>query len=210
MAQRNHAQFHVLDFASAAKIAFFASEVEKSTEGLFQQPVRVELKWYPMQNSRMAVYNRLCFLILLCAPAFAATPAPDAARAQAREMFETLIAFRTSAGLGQTPAMAEHLAEQFRRAGFPAEDVHVLPQDGTASLVVRYRGNGRGGRPILLLAHMDVVTAKPEEWERDPFKLIEERGFFFGRGTIDNKQGVVHLTMTFLRLKKEGFVPTRI
>ena len=75
--------------------------------------------------------------------------------------------------------------------------------------MVRYRGNGRGGKPILLLAHMDVVTAKPEEWQRDPFTLIEENGYFFGRGTLDNKQGVTVLTSTFLRLKREGFVPTR-
>ena len=68
---------------------------------------------------------------------------------------------------------------------------------------MRYRGNGRGGKPILLLAHMDVVTAKPEEWQRDPFTLIEENGYFFGRGTLDNKQGVTVLTTTFLRLKRE-------
>jgi len=56
---------------------------------------------------------------------------------------------------------------------------------------------------------MDVVTAKPEEWQRDPFTLIEENGYFFGRGTLDNKQGVTVLTSTFLRLKREKFVPTR-
>ena len=105
--------------------------------------------------------------------------------------------------------MAKYLADRFRQAGFAESDVHILPVGETASLVVRYRGDGRGGKPILLLAHMDVVTAKPEEWERDPFTLIEENGFFYGRGVIDNKQGVAVLTTTFLRLKKEGFVPSR-
>jgi acetylornithine deacetylase/succinyl-diaminopimelate desuccinylase-like protein len=84
-----------------------------------------------------------------------------------------------------------------------------LPEGETAALVVRYRGSGEGGKPILLLAHMDVVTAKPEDWERDPFKLVEENGFFFGRGTSDVKSQIALLTTTFLRLKREHFVPTR-
>jgi carboxypeptidase PM20D1 len=74
---------------------------------------------------------------------------------------------------------------------------------------VRYRGDGSGGRPILLLAHMDVVPALRSDWERDPFTMVEENGFFFGRGTIDNKAGIAHLTSTFLALRAEGFVPTR-
>jgi acetylornithine deacetylase/succinyl-diaminopimelate desuccinylase-like protein len=157
--------------------------------------------------------KRLCspllLLSLLCGHALAASPAPQSVREQAREIFKTVIGFRTSEGLGQVPTMANYLADQFRQAGFPNDDVHVLPLGETASLVVRYRGDGRGGKPILLLAHMDVVTARPEEWERDPFTLVEEGGFFYGRGSIDNKQGVTVLTTTFLRLKKEGFVPKR-
>jgi acetylornithine deacetylase/succinyl-diaminopimelate desuccinylase-like protein len=157
--------------------------------------------------------KRLCspllLLTLLCGHALAASPAPQSVREQAREIFKTVIGYRTSEGLGQVPAMANYLADQFRQAGFPNGDVHVLPLGETASLVVRYRGDGRGGKPILLLAHMDVVTARPEEWERDPFTLVEEGGFFYGRGSIDNKQGVTVLTTTFLRLKKEGFVPKR-
>ena len=59
------------------------------------------------------------------------------------------------------------------------------------------------------MAHMDVVAADPKDWTRDPFKLVEEKGYFFGRGTSDVKDGIATLTATFLRLKKEGFVPTR-
>ncbi|HEX6155928.1 MAG TPA: M20/M25/M40 family metallo-hydrolase, partial [Burkholderiales bacterium] len=113
----------------------------------------------------------------------------------------------------KVPEMAEYLAGEFRAAGFPADDVKVvpfkLPADETAVLVVRYRGDGSGGKPILLLAHMDVVTAKREDWQRDPYTLVEENGFFYGRGTLDNKQGVVHLTTMFLRLKAEKYVPKR-
>src|SRR5262249_31323399 len=62
---------------------------------------------------------------------------------------------------------------------------------------------------IVLMAHMDVVTARPEDWERDPFKLVEENGYFYGRGTLDIKSGVTSITATLLRLKAEKFVPTR-
>ena len=140
-------------------------------------------------------------------PCGAATP--DANEARAREILGKLISYKTSAGFGQVPAMANYLASQFRAAGFPEADIHILPLGETASMVVRYRGDASGGKPILLMAHMDVVTAKPEDWQRDPFTLIEENGYFYGRGTYDVKDGVATLTSTFLRLKKEGFVPAR-
>ncbi len=117
--------------------------------------------------------------------------------------------FRTVVGEREVPAIAGYLAGEFREGGFPADDVHILPLGETASLVVRYRGAGTGTRPILVLAHMDVVTAKPEDWDRDPFTLVEEHGYFFGRGTADNKADLTAITVAFLRLKAEGFVPTR-
>jgi acetylornithine deacetylase/succinyl-diaminopimelate desuccinylase-like protein len=129
--------------------------------------------------------------------------------AKAREIFAKAISIPTSQGLGKVPELANYLAGEFRKAGFPEADVHVLPLGETASLVVRFRGDGSGGRPILLMAHMDVVTAKREDWQRDPFTLVEENGFFYGRGTEDIKQGVTELTATFLRLKQQGFVPSR-
>ena len=135
--------------------------------------------------------------------------APGNVRADARVILDKIISMPSSAGLGQVPAVAMYLADRFRAAGFPEDDIHVLPSGETASLVVRYRGNGKGGKPILLLAHMDVVTAKPEDWERDPFKLIEENGYFFGRGTMDVKGEIALIAATFLRLKAEKFVPTR-
>jgi acetylornithine deacetylase/succinyl-diaminopimelate desuccinylase-like protein len=134
---------------------------------------------------------------------------------KALDVYRTIVGMRTAAGQGKVPAMAAYLADQFRQGGFPAGDVHVLPltlPDGeaTAGLVVRYRGDGSSGkRPILLLAHMDVVDARREDWTRDPFTLVEEGGYFFGRGSADDKFGVASLTATFLRLKAEGFVPTR-
>ena len=147
--------------------------------------------------------------LLLAAHAEAAAPDAPAARGEAREIFATITAFETVAGNGQVPKMAQYLAGLFLKAGFPAGDVQVVPFGETASLVVRYRGDGSGGRPIALLAHMDVVPAKRSDWQRDPFTLIEEHGFFYGRGTADVKNEVALLTETFLRLRAERFVPSR-
>jgi acetylornithine deacetylase/succinyl-diaminopimelate desuccinylase-like protein len=145
----------------------------------------------------------------VAAGASAPAPAPDAVRAQAREIFAHIVGIESSIGKGKVPEVAQYLAEQFRAGGFPAADIHVLPLGETASLVVRYRGNGRGGRPIAFMGHMDVVTAKRSDWQRDPYQLTEEDGFFYGRGTADVKQEVALLTASFLRLKAEKFVPTR-
>jgi len=134
---------------------------------------------------------------------------------RALEIYRASIGFRTALGHGKVPELAAYLAAQFRAGGFPGEDIRVLPielagGEKTASLVVRYRGDGSSGMtPILLMAHMDVVEALPEDWERDPFTLVEEGGYFFGRGSFDDKFGMVMLTATFLRLKSEGFTPGR-
>lgn len=144
--------------------------------------------------------------------------ASPAERAEAREIFAHIVGIESSVGKGNVPAVAQYLAERFVAGGFPAADVHVLPLGETASLVVRYRGMGRPGkdhpaegraRPIAFIAHMDVVTANRADWQRDPYRLIEENGYFFGRGTSDVKQEVALLTTTFLTLKAHGFVPTR-
>src|SRR5687768_4333900 len=82
----------------------------------------------------------------------AAAAAPDANEARAREIYAKLISYKTSVGLGQVPAMAGYLADQFRAAGFPEADIHLLPLGETTSLVVRYAGDGGGGKPILLMA----------------------------------------------------------
>lgn len=134
---------------------------------------------------------------------------------EALEIFRDIISMRTAAGHGKVPAMAEYLAQRFRDAGIDEEDIEVIPMvvsngEEVASLVVRYRGNGLASKkPILLLAHMDVVDAIRSDWVRDPYTLIEEDGYFFGRGTSDNKTGIAMLTATFARLQREGFTPTR-
>jgi acetylornithine deacetylase/succinyl-diaminopimelate desuccinylase-like protein len=143
-------------------------------------------------------------------PLASARDAPDSrVLANAYEIYQAIIAMPTSEGLGQVPKMAEYLAGQFRAAGFPENDIHIIPLGETASLVIRYRGTGRRGRPILLNAHMDVVTANRADWKRDPFTLMEEGGYYFGRGTWDDKLDVATIAATFIRLRNEGFIPQR-
>lgn len=148
--------------------------------------------------------------LLVCGAAHAQAPS-DAQRAQARAILEHAVNMDTSVEGQRTPELAQYLADQFSAAGFAAEDIHIVPYDAihSAALVVRYRGDGSGGRPILLMAHMDVVTAHRADWERDPFTMVEENGYFYGRGAFDNKAGMSVLVSTLLTLKAEGFTPTR-
>lgn len=161
--------------------------------------------------ARLSRAAAIAAAFIFAAPAFAQAPSgPSAqARGEALEIYRHVVGLDTSVEGARTLEMAQYLADRFRAAGFPAADIHVLPQGRTASLVVRYRGDGSGGRPILLMAHMDVVPAHRADWERDPFTLVEENGYFYGRGTADNKSGIVMLAATFLRLRAEGFTPTR-
>lgn len=129
---------------------------------------------------------------------------------KALEIYRTIIEMRTAPGLGKVPEMAAYLAGELKAVGFTDDDIAILPSTDTAGLVVRYNGDGSSEKkPILFLGHMDVVDAKQEDWKLDPFKLTEKDGYFFGRGTIDNKFGIANLTQTFIRLKEEGFTPTR-
>ena len=126
------------------------------------------------------------------------------------EIFTRIIGVETSKNLGNVPEVANYLAGELRAAGFPAEDIEVVPLGETASLIARYRGDGSSGKaPILLLGHMDVVEALAKDWERPPFELTKDDTNFYARGSVDNKFGVAQLTSTFIRLKKEGFVPNR-
>jgi acetylornithine deacetylase/succinyl-diaminopimelate desuccinylase-like protein len=134
-------------------------------------------------------------------------------------MFEHVIDTPTVIGRHNVPAMAQYVADQFKAAGFPAEDIHVMPyhsgsatqgEDDTAALIVRWRAAGTPkAKPILLLGHMDVVEAKPEDWSVDPFKMIEKDGYYYGRGTTDMKDGIVGITQAMIDLKKAGFKPKR-
>jgi carboxypeptidase PM20D1 len=138
-------------------------------------------------------------------PATAQTAAHEV---KAREIYARVISFRTAAGQGQMPAMVAYLTDVLKTGGVPDADIATVEDAGDRALLVRIPGR-KQGRPILFSAHMDVVDARPEEWERDPFKLIEENGNFYGRGTSDNKAGVTALVSTILRFKAAQLQPSR-
>lgn len=160
-----------------------------------------------MRGTMIELAAALMAAALLAAVPAAAQQAPH--EQQARQIYQRLISFRTAAGHGQVPAMAAFIAETLRAAGVPAEDIVIIPHQQTAAMLVRLPGSDPAARPILFSGHMDVVDARPEDWQRDPFTLIEEDGYFFGRGTGDNKAGIAAMVSAILRMRADGHRPRR-
>jgi acetylornithine deacetylase/succinyl-diaminopimelate desuccinylase-like protein len=132
---------------------------------------------------------------------------PD--QALARDIFRELIDINTSHSVGNTTPAAEAMAKRLLDAGFPARDVQVIgPRPKNQNVVARLRGTG-ARKPILLLAHLDVVEAPRSEWSVDPFTLTERDGFFYGRGTSDIKDGAALWIATLITLRREGYRPDR-
>src|SRR6476660_6998002 len=139
---------------------------------------------------------------------------PAAWQAKTREVFKQAIEIPSVHHRGQTQRVAELLASQFRAAGIPDADIHLMPYEGlpgdkTTALIVRWRSAHPTKKPMLILGHMDVVEAKREDWKFDPFVFREEDGYFLGRGTSDMKNGDVATTMAAVKLMSEGFRPDR-
>ncbi len=149
--------------------------------------------------------------VLLHTTASAQARTSSADRALAREIFAELIAIDSSEPpQGDPRAASEAMAARLRAAGFPEEDVQVIgPEPRLGNLVARYRGSNRRLPPILLMAHIDVVPARRDDWSVDPFTLTEQDGYFYGRGAIDNKAGAAMLVANLIRYRQEGFRPQR-
>ena len=144
-------------------------------------------------------------------------PGPTALSAHqrlAREVYQQLVEINTADSVGSTTKAAEAMAARFRAAGFPAQDIHLLVPPGKptkGNLVVRYRGRGgaRAAKPLLLLAHLDVVAANRADWAYDPFVMREQGGYFLGRGVADDKAMASMFVATLLDFKRERFTPDR-
>jgi acetylornithine deacetylase/succinyl-diaminopimelate desuccinylase-like protein len=147
---------------------------------------------------------------LLAQPAAGQTIRPD--QAQFRELYQELVETNTTLSAGSCTAAAEKMAVRLKAAGYTDQDLTLFsvpehPKDG--GLVAVLNGSDAKAKPMLLLAHIDVVEAKREDWTRDPFKLIEENGFFYARGSADDKSMAAIWTDSLIRFKKEGFKPKR-
>ena len=134
---------------------------------------------------------------------------PLEAQRLARSIFQELIEVNTTDSAGSTTAAAKAMASRLKVAGFPDSDIHLLePVPKRGNLVVQYHGKGEA-KPLLLLAHLDVVEARPEDWSVPPFQFLERDGYFYGRGTSDDKSMAAIWIATLIRLKQESVKPRR-
>jgi len=166
----------------------------------------------PMKQSRMprvTKFSVLAFLLSLATVASAQSLRPDSEKQLAHDIYKQFIEIQSGFTTGATTPVAEAAAARLRAAGFADADIFVGGANPKkANLVVRYHGTGKQ-KPILLLAHTDVVEAKREDWSMEPFQLIERDGYFYGRGTGDDKAQAAIWIANLIQYKKEGFIPDR-
>ena len=155
------------------------------------------------------MFSLILLLFFCSALVNAQTTRPEAERNLARAIYKEFVEIQSGFTTGATTPVAEAAAARLRAAGFSEFDIFVGGASPKKSnLVVRYHGTG-ALKPILLLAHIDVVEAKREDWSIDPFQLIERDGYFYGRGTGDDKAQAAIWLANLIQYKKEGFTPDR-
>ena len=142
----------------------------------------------------------------------AGAQAADAGEAAFRALYKELIEINTTRSVGSCTQAAEAMRQHLLAAGYPGGDIQILappeaPNDG--ALIAELHGKDKEAKPILLLAHIDVVEARREDWTRDPFKLVEENGWFYARGASDDKSMAAVFTDSLIRYRKEGYTPRR-
>jgi acetylornithine deacetylase/succinyl-diaminopimelate desuccinylase-like protein len=151
----------------------------------------------------------------LCVSSAVAQPAPPPnfpGQADFRDLYKELIETNTTVSAGSCTVAAQAMAGRLKAAGYADKDLQILippnrPKDG--NLIAVLHGADPAAKAIMLLAHIDVVEAKREDWERDPFRLVEESGYFYARGASDDKAMAASFTDAMIRYKKEGFKPRR-
>jgi carboxypeptidase PM20D1 len=132
------------------------------------------------------------------------------AEKQVLELSKQSIALRSVQGPGnKTPQVAELFRDALVKAGWSAQDVEIVPFGDTAYLIATWKGSDPSLKPVVISAHMDVVEAKPADWERDPFTPVVENGYLFGRGASDTKFEASLALSSVIELRREGFKPRR-
>jgi acetylornithine deacetylase/succinyl-diaminopimelate desuccinylase-like protein len=163
----------------------------------------------------MGIRTQTAFFAAAIAGFFAATGAAQTSTPDElafRALYKQLVETNTTRSVGSCTQAAEAMRAHLLAAGIPAADMQILapperPKDG--ALIALLHGRDRHAKPILLLAHIDVVEAKREDWERDPFTLVEEQGWFYARGASDDKAMAAVFTDSMIRYRQEGFKPRR-
>ncbi|HEY5647549.1 MAG TPA: M20/M25/M40 family metallo-hydrolase [Pseudomonadales bacterium] len=160
---------------------------------------------------KSTVFGSLGLLLCLAAGSLQADPL-DPSLGDFRELYRELVEINTTLSSGSCTDAANAMARRLRAAGIAASEIHVIvppdwPKQG--NLVASLPGTDENARPLLLLAHIDVVEANPEDWERDPFTLIEEDGSFYGRGTQDDKAMAAIFVDILRRMRTSGYRPER-
>jgi len=151
----------------------------------------------------------LCAAILVSAATPLAAEGLNANQQRAFDIYKELIEINTVTATGDTAKAAEAMAARLRTGGFPDADVHAFsPAPRKGNLVARLRGTG-ARKPILLVAHLDVVPASREDWSTDPFKLSEQDGYFYARGSGDDKYMAAAFIANLIRYRQEGYKPDR-
>lgn len=165
-------------------------------------------------RTSIATYGSISLVISMIAagPSHAAeTPLrPD--QAEFRELYKELVETNTTLSSGSCTLAAERMAARLKAAGLPDDQITLFahpdhPKEG--GVVAIYPGTSKALKPVLAIAHVDVVEAKREDWTRDPFKLIEENGYFYGRGTADDKAMAAVFVDTLIRFQRSGYKPKR-
>ena len=128
-----------------------------------------------------------------------------------RDLYKELVETNTTASVGDCTKAAHQLEARLKAGGYKDADIHFFvpspEQPKAGGIVVKLEGTDAQAKPVLLLAHLDVVEAKREDWSRDPFTLVEEGGYFYGRGTSDDKAQAAIWADSMIRFKQEGYKP---
>ncbi len=161
---------------------------------------------------RQPFWKGLALMALAAAPVGSHAADADPSEAAFRALYRELVEIDTTRSSGSCTRAAEAMGARLEASGLDAADIQVIappdrPRDG--ALVALLRGSDPSLKPLLLLAHIDVVEARREDWVRDPFTLVEEDGFFYARGASDDKAMAAALTDTVIRYREEGYVPRR-
>jgi acetylornithine deacetylase/succinyl-diaminopimelate desuccinylase-like protein len=165
------------------------------------------------ESCRQALRGHLCVAVaaalVVAAPASSRAEALTPQQQLAFDVYKELVEIDTTTATGDTKQAAEAMAARLRAAGFAESDVQVFsPAPRKGNLVARLRGTG-ARKPILLLAHLDVVPARREDWSSDPFKLTEQDGYYYARGSADDKFMAAAFVTNMIRYKQEGYKPDR-